>query len=81
MLSTNKCKKTWSAITEAIGKEKNCQQSFPKKKNIVEKQQITGIKSIAENFNKYFTEIGPTPEEKVESSTTFYKYLETYNNT
>ena len=52
-----------------------------KKKNIVEKQQITDIKSIAENFNKYFTEIGPTLEEKVESSTTFYKYLEAYNNT
>ena len=41
----------------------------------VAKKEITDIKSIAENFNKYLTEIGPTLAKKVDSSSvTFDKY-------
>ena len=47
-------KKTWSAIKEAIEKEKNYEQSFPQK-IFVEEKEITDIKYIAENFNRYFT--------------------------
>ena len=46
------------------------------------KKEITDIKSIAENVNRYFTEIGPTLAEKVHSSSVnFHKYLEAYNMT
>ena len=68
-------KKTWSVIKEAIGKEKNYQQSLPKK-IFVEKKEITDIKSIAENFNRYFTEIGATL-----TNLNFHQYLEAYNIT
>ena len=59
-------KKPWSVIKEAIGKEKNWQQSFLKRV-FVEKQEITDIKSIVENFNNYFAEIGLTLAKKVDS--------------
>ena len=48
----------------------------------MEKKEITDIKSIAENFNRYFTEIGPTLTKKVDSSSVnFHQYLEAYNIT
>ena len=39
------------------------------------------MKSIAENFNMYFTEIGQTLAKKVDSSVNFHKYLEACNIT
>ena len=61
-------------------KRKN-QQSFMKK-IFVEEKEITEIKSIAKNFNRYFTEIEPTLAAKVDSSSAnFHKYLEAYNIT
>ena len=52
------------------------------KKKVVEIKETKDIKSLAENFNKYFTEIGPTLAEKVNSSSvTFDKYLEAYKIT
>ena len=48
----------------------------------MEGKKITDIKSIAENFNRYFTEIEPTLAKKVDSpSVNFYKYLEAYDIT
>ena len=48
----------------------------------MEEEEITDIKSIAENFNRYFTEIGPILAKKVDpSSINFHKYLEAYNIT
>ena len=48
----------------------------------MEKKEITDIKSIAKNFNRYFTEIGPTLAKKVgSSSVNFHKYLEAYSIT
>ena len=52
------------------------------KKIFVRKGKITDIKSIAENFNKYFAKIGLTLAKTVDSSTvTFDKYWEEYNIT
>ena len=48
----------------------------------MEKKEITDIKSIAKNFNRHFTEIGPTLAKKVgSSSVNFHKYLEAYSIT
>ena len=48
----------------------------------MEEKEITDIKSIAENLNRYFTEIGPTLAKKIDSpSVNVYKYLEAYNIT
>ena len=48
---------TWSVIKEAIGKNSR-RQKFPEKINLGSKF-ITIIDSVAKNFNKCFTEIGP----------------------
>ena len=53
----NNIKKTWQVIKEAMGKEKCKQQNLPKK-ILVDKINITETESIAERFNKYFTQIG-----------------------
>ena len=50
-------KKTWQVIKEALGKEKSS-QSLPKTV-LVNELSVTQSTSIAENFNKFFTEIGP----------------------
>ena len=72
-------KKTWSVIKEAIGKERIKQQSFPKKICIGDKE-TTDLKSMAESFNKFFTEIGPNLAKDIDSpSVTFDKYLKTCN--
>ena len=54
----NNIKKTWQVIKEAIGKEKHKKQNLPKK-ILLDKKSITETKSVAENLNKYFTQIGP----------------------
>ena len=46
----------------------------------MEEKEITDIKSKAESFNRYFTEIGPILARKVDSSSVnFHKHLEAYN--
>ena len=78
-----KCKdnirKTWSLIKEAIGKEKIQQQNFPKKICVGDKE-IIDLKTIAEKFNKFLTEIGPNLTKDIDlSSVTFDNYLKTLN--
>ena len=53
----NNIKKTWEIIKDSIGKGKRNNQNFPKKV-IVNNIAITDETQIAENFNKFFTEIG-----------------------
>ena len=68
-------------LTKLQEKKKTACNRF-QKKIFLEKNEITDIKSIAENFNNYFTEIGLTLAKKIESSSvTFHKYLEAYNIT
>ena len=66
-------KKTWALIREAIGKEE-MKQNFPK--NIcIRNKEITDLKTIAEKFNKFFTEIGPNLAKDIDpSSVTFDNY-------
>ena len=74
----NNIKKTWQIIKEAIGKEKCNQHRFPTK-IVVDKESITNIHSIAENFNKFFTEIGPNLANKINPSRKhFHEYLKEF---
>ena len=66
-------------IKEAIGKEKIQQQNFPKK-NCIGNKEITDLKTVAEKFNRFFTEIGPNLLKDTNiSSVTFDMYLKTFN--
>ena len=69
----NNIKKTWQIIKEEIGKEK-CNQNRFSTKIVVDKENITNIHSIAENFNKCFTEIGPNLANKINPN----EYLKEY---
>ena len=60
----NNIKMTWSVIKEAIGKNSSRRQKFPKEINL-ESKFITSTESIAENFTKYFAEIGPNLANKI----------------
>ena len=64
-------KKTWQVIKEAIGKEKYEKQNVPKKV-LVNKISITETESIAESFNKYFTQIGPKLTKDIDTLTNEY---------
>ena len=60
-------KKTRSVTKEVIGKEKIQQQIFPQ--NIcIGNKEITDLKTIAEKFNKFFTEIGPNLSKDIDPS-------------
>ena len=77
----NNFKKTWQVIKEAIGKEKYEQQNLPKK-ILVDKKSITETKSIAVNFNKYFTQIGPKLAKDIRTSTrSFNEYIKKHDTT
>ena len=66
---------TCSVIKEAIGKNSSWQQKFPNKVNLGSKF-ITSTDSIAGNFCKYFTEIGPNLANKISTPlTSFDTYL------
>ena len=67
----NNIKKTWQVIKEAIGKEKY-KQHLPKKI----------LESIAESFNKYFTQIGPKLAKDIGTSTkSFNEYIKKHDTT
>ena len=75
----NNIKKTWHVIKEAIGKEKYKQQNLPKK-ILVDKKSITETESIAESFNKYFTQIGPNLAKDIDTSTkSFDEYIKKHD--
>ena len=77
----NNVKKTWQVIKEAIGKEKCKQQNLPKK-ILVDKISITETESIAESFNKYFTQIGPKLAKDIGTSTkSFNEYIKKHDTT
>ena len=77
----NNIKKTWQVIKEAIGKEKYKQQNLPKK-ILVDKKSIAETESIAENLNKFFTQIGPNLAKYICTSTkSFNEYIKKYATT
>ena len=74
----NNIKKAWQIIKEAIGKEKCNQHIFPTK-IVVDKKSITNMHSTAENFNKFFTKIGPNLANKIDPPRKhFHEYLKEY---
>ena len=74
----NNIKKSWQIIKEAIGKEKCHKHKFPTK-IVVDGKNITNIHSIAETFNKYFTEIGPNLANKIAPPRKhFHEYIKEY---
>ena len=64
----NGIKKTWEIIKNSIGKGTCNNQNFPKKV-IVDNIAITDESQIINNFNKFFTEIGPKLSNEIETST------------
>ena len=73
LIHKDNIRKSWQIIKETIGKGKcNSTQNFPKKV-IVDNKAITDEKEIAENFNKFFTEIGPKLANNIEKSTINFK--------
>ena len=64
----NNIKKSWQFIKESIGKEKYKQQIISQK-ILVGKKSIAETKAIAENFYKYFTQIGPNLAKDIGIST------------
>ena len=70
----NNIKKTWQFIKEAIGREKYKQQNLPKK-ILVDKISITETESIAESFNRYFTQIDPKLAKDIGTSTKSFNVL------
>ena len=73
-------KKTWQVIKEVIGKTKLQHSTFPKML-LINKIETFDKTSIANNFNKYFTEIGPNLANKIDPSINSYETYLTRSNT
>ena len=71
----NNIKNTWKIMKVIIGKSKVYNDNFPKILNI-DKKEITDKKTIAEEFNSYFINVGPKLATKIPpSNTNFESYL------
>ena len=76
----NNIKKTWEVIKECIGKKKYNHENFPKKL-VINNKDITNVDLIAENFNKYFSDIGPKLAKNIEvSSIDFRSYIKEHES-
>ena len=71
----NDIRKTWSTIKTVLNKHKNS-NSFPSY-FLLNGKKITNNNEIAENFNKFFTEIGPSLSNKIvtNSSKSYKSFL------
>ena len=77
----NDIKKTWQVIKEATEKEKYKQQNLPKK-ILVDKISIIETESIAESFNKSFTQIFSKLAKDIGTSTKIFKeYIKKHDTT
>ena len=63
----NNIKKTWDVIKEVIGNTKPISHTLPKRL-IINNAEIFDKKSIAEQFNKYFLNVGPNLAEIIPKS-------------
>ena len=71
----NNIKNTWKIMKVIIGKSKVYNDNFPKILNI-DKKETTDKKTIAEEFNSYFMNVGPKLATKISpSNTNFESYL------
>ena len=67
-------RRTWATITEIIGSKKSSGTLFPKQL-FVNDLEIFDKKAIAENFNKFFSEIGPNLASKIPHSLISFEYF------
>ena len=68
-------KKTWSIRKELIGKNKIYKSSFPQK-IVIDTTEIVGETKIANEFNNFFTNIGPKLAQKIpQPSRPFQSYM------
>ena len=70
-------KKTWATIDEKLNRKKNS-MDFPEE-FLYKEKTITDLKDIANSFNEYFSNIGPSLSEKIDMSgndMTYNDYLE-----
>ena len=68
----NNIKQTWNVIKEVIGKTKITGKSLPKMM-IINNKEILKEETIADEFNKYFTTVGPILASAIpESSSSFH---------
>ena len=74
-LSENNIKNTWKVMKEIIGKSKNINDTFPKQ-IIVEQIEINDAQSIADKFNEYYVNVGPSLASKIpEGDISYRSYL------
>ena len=67
-------KKTWSIMKELIGKNKIYKWSFPQK-IVIDTTEIVGETKIANEFNNFFTNIGPTLAQKIPQPSRPFKVI------
>ena len=71
----NDAKRTWNVMKNIIGKSKSYKSNFPQK-IIVDDKEVSEIGKIAEEFNIFFTKVGPSLAEKTpKASKSFDSYL------
>ena len=77
----NNAKKTWNIMKEVIGKTNKSGSRLPTKL-VINKNDVTSEIGIANEFNKFFTNIGPELVEKIPAaSTTFESFLNKIDTT
>ena len=67
-------KRTWVTIKEIIGSKKSSGTLFPKRL-VVNDLKFLDKKAIAENFNKFFSEIGPKLASKIPHSLIIFEHF------
>ena len=72
----NDMKRTWVTVKEIISSKKSSVTLFPKRL-IVDDLEFFDKKTIAENFNKYFSEIGPKLASKIPYSLISFEHFYT----
>ena len=70
----NDMKRTWVTVKEIISSKKSSVTLFPKRL-IVDDLEFFDKKTIAENFNKYFSEIGPKLASKIPYSLISFEHF------
>ena len=70
----NDIKNTWKIMKSIIGKSRAQNDSFPKSL-IIDNEEITDKKSIAEKFNSFFVNTGTNLAAKIHATTHFESYI------
>ena len=74
----NDIKKTWATIDEKLNRKKNT-ADFPEE-FLYKEKTITDLKDIANSFNEYFSNIGPSLSEKIDMSGNTMTYSDYLTN-